>query len=59
MIDIEKTWSFLRQKFSVVDNRIPYKVKKQIKLRKSTFCVLLLNEKLAEQRIVSHIKTTE
>lgn len=35
MIDIEKTLSFLRQKFSVVDNRIPYKTsKKQIKLRK-------------------------
>lgn len=34
MINIEKTWFFLRQKFSVVDNRIPYKVKKTNKAEK-------------------------
>ena len=34
MIDIEKTWSFLRQKFSVVDNRTPYKAKKANKVEK-------------------------
>lgn len=31
MINIEKTWSFLRQKFSIVDNRIPYKTGKKAK----------------------------
>lgn len=34
MIDIAKTWSFLRQKFSVVDNRTSYKAKKANKVEK-------------------------
>lgn len=53
MIDITKTWSFLRQKFSVVDNRTPYKVKKANKVEKEYILCSAIKRKAsrAENRI--------
>ena len=53
MINIEKTWSFLRQKFSVVDNRIPYKAKKTNKVEKEYILCSAIKRKVnrTENRI--------
>lgn len=53
MVDIVKTWSFIRQKFSMVDNRIPYKAKKANKVEKEYILCSAIKRKVnkAENRI--------
>ena len=56
MIDIAKTWSFLRQKFSVVDNRIPYKAKKANKVEKEYILCSAIKRKASRTKNLTTYK---
>lgn len=56
MIDIAKTWSFLRQKFSAVDNRIPYKAKKANKVEKEYILCSAIKRKASRTKNLTTYK---